>query len=227
MSPICPEMGVRCGAWRIDSGFRQDTCSGSSGRAARSGTRSTGCPTAARSRRSSGPPGLSAGARPPATSRSGGRGLAARGARRGAPRARCRGWSGRARRSPTPRRSACATSSTTAAASRRRCGLPVDRALQLLPAFGELALEDVTTASDRALAVVDDRRAASTRTKALVLLHGIFQRARKVYGAAVEPGRGRREAAAERAAATSRCSRPRRSGRSSARRRPSRTRRSF
>jgi integrase len=57
---------------------------------------------------------------------------------------------------------------------------------QLLPAFGELALEEVTPALiERWLGSVE--RAASTRIKALVLMHGIFQRARKVWGLSSNP----------------------------------------
>jgi integrase len=57
---------------------------------------------------------------------------------------------------------------------------------QLLPAFGELPLESVTTPLiERWIGGME--RSASTRTKALVLLHGIFQRARKVWGLPVNP----------------------------------------
>jgi len=56
----------------------------------------------------------------------------------------------------------------------------------LLPAFGDEPLESITTPMiERWLAGLD--KAASTRTKALVLMHGIFQRARKVYGLNVNP----------------------------------------
>ncbi len=56
----------------------------------------------------------------------------------------------------------------------------------LLPAFGEQRLEDVTTPMIESwLTRVD--KAASTRLKALVLMHGIFVRARKVYGLMVNP----------------------------------------
>jgi integrase len=56
----------------------------------------------------------------------------------------------------------------------------------LLPAFGEQRLEDVSTPMIEAwLASVGG--AASSRRKALVLLHGIFQRARKVYGLRFNP----------------------------------------
>ena len=57
---------------------------------------------------------------------------------------------------------------------------------QILPAFGQIQLEDVTSQHvERWLAGM--KRKASTRTKALVLLQGIFQRARKVYGLASNP----------------------------------------
>ncbi len=57
---------------------------------------------------------------------------------------------------------------------------------QLLPTFGELPIESITTAMIEAwIAGVD--RAPATRTKALVLLHGIFKRARKLYGLPMNP----------------------------------------
>ena len=57
---------------------------------------------------------------------------------------------------------------------------------QLLPAFGETPVESITPAMvETWLASV--KGAASTRTKALVLMHGIFQRARKVWGLPVNP----------------------------------------
>jgi integrase len=56
----------------------------------------------------------------------------------------------------------------------------------LLPAFGSMAIESITPATIEAwLAGVD--RASSTRVKALVLLHGIFQRARKVWSLPANP----------------------------------------
>jgi hypothetical protein len=66
MSPICPEICVRLA-------FRRAMCSGSSGCAGRSGTRSTGSRTADRCRRSSGPRRPSVAGHPPAGSRSVGR----------------------------------------------------------------------------------------------------------------------------------------------------------
>ena len=57
---------------------------------------------------------------------------------------------------------------------------------QLLPAFGDEPIEAITTAMiEHWLAGID--RASSTRAKSLVLLHGIFQRARKLYGLRVNP----------------------------------------
>ena len=57
---------------------------------------------------------------------------------------------------------------------------------QLLPTFGKLPIESITTPMiERWLAGVE--RSSSTRTKALVLLHGIFQRARKLHGLRVNP----------------------------------------
>jgi Phage integrase, N-terminal SAM-like domain len=57
---------------------------------------------------------------------------------------------------------------------------------QLLPAFGDDPIESITTETIESwLASVD--RAPATRTKALVLLHGIFKRARKVYGLPTNP----------------------------------------
>jgi integrase len=56
----------------------------------------------------------------------------------------------------------------------------------IAPALGELRLEDMTTEHVEAWIAVFERK-PSTRTKALVLLHGIFQRARKVYGLPSNP----------------------------------------
>ena len=57
---------------------------------------------------------------------------------------------------------------------------------QLLPTFGAMAIESITPAAiERWLASLE--QASSSRTKSLVLLHGIFQRARKVWGLAVNP----------------------------------------
>jgi integrase len=51
----------------------------------------------------------------------------------------------------------------------------------IVPSLGELRLEDVTSAQVEAWLAGLERK-PSTRRKALVLLHGIFQRARKVHG---------------------------------------------
>ena len=56
----------------------------------------------------------------------------------------------------------------------------------LLPAFGSMAVEDVTTDGDRALAR-GLRRLAATRNKLLIQLHGILARAKKVYGLPATP----------------------------------------
>jgi integrase len=55
-----------------------------------------------------------------------------------------------------------------------------------LPAFGQLQLEDVTTPMiERWVGSLE--LSASTRTKAIVLLHGIFRRAKKVWGLSINP----------------------------------------
>ncbi len=57
---------------------------------------------------------------------------------------------------------------------------------QIRPALGEMKLEDVTTEHvERWLAAIDCKPA--TRRKALVILHGIFQRARKVHKLSANP----------------------------------------
>jgi hypothetical protein len=96
--------------------------SGSSARAGPCGTRSTGCPTAARFRGRSRRRGRSAAARRSDISPSGWlrTGCATSSTRRGA--GRCRGWCELPRRSRMLPLSGCATSSTAAAASPRRCG---------------------------------------------------------------------------------------------------------
>jgi integrase len=56
----------------------------------------------------------------------------------------------------------------------------------LLPAFGGLQLEAITTAMiERWIGSLE--LSASTRTKAIVLLHGIFRRAKKIWGLSVNP----------------------------------------
>jgi integrase len=57
---------------------------------------------------------------------------------------------------------------------------------QLLPAFGETPMESITTSMiERWLASLNG--AASSRTKALVLLHGILKRAKKVWALQSNP----------------------------------------
>lgn len=57
---------------------------------------------------------------------------------------------------------------------------------QILPTFKEMRLEDVTGEHvERWLVGIDCK--ASTRTKALVILHGVFQRARKVHKLPANP----------------------------------------
>jgi integrase len=57
---------------------------------------------------------------------------------------------------------------------------------QILPTFAEMRLEDVATRHvERWLAAMSSKPAS--RTKALVILHGIFQRARKVHGLQANP----------------------------------------
>jgi integrase len=57
---------------------------------------------------------------------------------------------------------------------------------QLLPAFGEMPVESVTTPMiERWLRSME--LSASSQIKALVLLHGIFKRAKKVWGLPVNP----------------------------------------
>jgi integrase len=57
---------------------------------------------------------------------------------------------------------------------------------QLLPAFGELPIEAISTPMIEKW-VGSIERSASTRIKAIVLMHGIFQRARKVWGLPINP----------------------------------------
>jgi integrase len=58
---------------------------------------------------------------------------------------------------------------------------------QLLPAFGDVPLEEVTPASIEEWQTSLRHQASSTRIKALVLMHGVFQRARKVWGLQSNP----------------------------------------
>jgi integrase len=56
----------------------------------------------------------------------------------------------------------------------------------LLPAFGELPIESITTPMIESW-LGDVERAQSTRLKTVVLMHGIFKRARKLYGLPYNP----------------------------------------
>ncbi len=57
---------------------------------------------------------------------------------------------------------------------------------ELLPRFGEMRLESITPAAIESWQAAMTQ-AASTRTKALVLMHGIFERARKVWSLPSNP----------------------------------------
>jgi integrase len=57
---------------------------------------------------------------------------------------------------------------------------------QILPAFGELPVESITPAMIESWIGSVDRTPA-TRTKALAMVHGIFKRARKVWGLPANP----------------------------------------
>jgi hypothetical protein len=123
LCPICPELGPNS---RIASGpvrklepstdhvFRREA-SGD-----RRGTRSTGCPTAGRSRGASARRGPSAGAHQPATTRSARRRPGCARVLDEARRGTLPGLVQTERRSPTPRPNSCATSSTTGRSSPRR-----------------------------------------------------------------------------------------------------------
>ena len=96
----------------------------------------------------------------------------------------------------------------------------------LVPAFGELRLEDVTSRADRGVEGDAAASATAPRSSSLTVLNGVFVARPARLQAAAQPGGRRREAAAAVARRRSRSSRPRRSGRSCARRPPSRTPRS-
>ena len=227
MSRICPETGLDWGMAHHGKPLRgplRDTFSGSIASAARSGTPSTGCPTAARSSGRSARPGR---ARP-----TGGRllhqahrgSLAARRARRSAARHASRPGQDRRDVRRGGRRVAALRRARPRPQALDDRRLPGDPRAQLLPAFGEKPIESITTPMVESwIAGVD--RAPATRTKALVLMHGIFKRAKKVYGLPLNPV-AEVEKPPTRRAATSRSSRSRRSWRWSARLPPSRTPRS-
>ena len=100
-------------------------------------------------------------------------------------------------------------------------------ALERAPAAGvrRIAARGRSPPSDRALARLAGGLSNRSKNKLLIELHGIFRRARTVYGLAVNPLL-RVEKHPQPRAETSRSSRPRRSGRSCAPPRPSRTARS-
>ena len=150
MSPVCPQIGVAfagmAGGLRPPTGhvFRVDRARGPVWYA------KYRLPDGRQVQKKLGPAWTGRVDLRPATSRSGWRrtGCARCSTRRGG--ARCRGSSGPARPSPTPRPSTCDTSSTIAAASRRRVrGYRSAIQAHLLPAFGAMPVEEVTTASDR------------------------------------------------------------------------------
>jgi integrase len=100
---------------------------------------------------------------------------------------RCRGWCGRERRSRRRPRSGFGTWSRTGDGSPQRFAV-ICSALEahLLPAFGSMLLEGVTTAViERWLVAVDGSQ--RTKAKLLIELHGIFGRGRKAYGLRENP----------------------------------------
>jgi integrase len=157
-------------------------CFASSGARARSGTRNTGSRTAARSRRGSARRGRRGRGRGSATSPG------------GAPRSGCARGSTRRASAPTPARKR--TDATFAEAARewlryvehdRACKPSTLRSYRstleahLLPAFGELALHEITPAH------IERWRAGltgspRTKNKLLTELYGVVRRAQKVYG---------------------------------------------
>jgi len=94
----------------------------------------------------------------------------------------------------------------------------------MLPAFGETALESITTPKIESWISTLDL-AASTRTKTLVVMHGIFERARRRWGLPINPWPTSKSHRPQ-TAAKSPSSHPTKSWPSSAPPRPSRTRRS-
>ena len=204
--PNCPEQAL---AFRVDGDAVSASANAERARVPRRaqarrrrGTRSTGCPTAARSRRRSGRRGPSAAARRRATSRSGMAEAWLRDvARPGARAARCPAWSARARRSPTPRAEYLRYiehDRDRKPSTLRDYRSMIRRAPRCRPS-ARMRLEDVTPSMVEAW----QRRAAGRSRRdadqdACVVLHGIFERARKRLRAAGQPGRRRREAAAAR-----------------------------
>ena len=61
-------------------------------------------------------------------------------------------------------------------------GLPIRDPAHLLPAFGSMAVEDVTTEAIERWVAGLQRLVRDIGTSCLIQLHGILRRARKVYG---------------------------------------------
>ncbi|HEX4622875.1 MAG TPA: N-terminal phage integrase SAM-like domain-containing protein [Solirubrobacteraceae bacterium] len=95
----------------------------------------------------------------------------------------------------------------------------------LLPAFGSVPVEDLTTDDIEAwIATID--RSVRTRNKLLIVLHGLLERARKVYGLARNAATDVEKFQARSSGDTDIYTRPRRSWPSCGRLRAIRTRRS-
>ena len=192
--------------------------------------RSTGCRTDARSRRRLGPAWTERG-RPPGrllheahsreawlrrrARRRPERGDAARhGAHRGEP-------------SPTPPRSSCATSATTASARRRRSRTTArSSASTSSPPFGDMRLDDITVTHVEMFASALAPRAPGRRITGRTRKRKVLERparassarAKKVWSLPTNPAADGRATAAAHQRRHRMCSRPRRCGRSSARR---------
>ena len=96
--------------------------------------------------------------------------------------------------------------------------------VHLLPEFGDLAFEDISAEGiERWRRNLD--RSPRTKNKLLTVMSGVFRRARRAYGCQQNPSPSS-TACASAPGSTSTSSRPRRSSRWCARRRPSRTQRS-
>ena len=177
-------------------GLQRATCSASSGRAARSGTPSTACLTVARCRRRSGRRGPSAAARRPATSRS------------AWPRTGFASVLDEARRGTLPGMVRTGATFADAAAEWLRYIEHDARASpRRWPRYRSLLRHAAAglrrhgarvrhAGDDRALAQRRWTLSRRTRTRPSSWSHGIFQRARKVWGLPVNPVARRREAAA-------------------------------
>ena len=149
MSPMCPRLGRTIPhRRRTVHRFRPAMSSGSRASAEISGTRSTDCLTAPGPEADSGRRGPGVAGRPPATSLSGSLRTGPRDTRRGEARARSRGWSAAARRSPT----LAASTLRYIAEDRGRKASTVEDYRSIisvapLPAFGETRLEDMSVAA--------------------------------------------------------------------------------